>query len=72
MRYLVIDQSTKYDEFVEEFNTKEEAIAFADKEWKGMVKADQDSTVAFYILESVNPDPESEDHYDGDFVKIYK
>ena len=71
MRYLVIDQR-KYDEFVEEFDTKEEAIAFADNEWKGMVKADQDSTVAFYILESVNPDPESVDHFDGDFVKIYK
>lgn len=37
-----------------------------------MVKADKDSTVAFYVLESVNPDPDSEYHYDGDFVKIYK
>lgn len=72
MRYLVIDQNTKYDEFVEEFNTKEEAITFADNEWKGMVKADRDKRVAFYILESVDPDPESDDHFDGDFVKIYK
>ena len=71
MKYLVIDQR-KYDEFVEEFSTKEEAIAFADKEWKGMVKADQDSTVAYYILESVNEDEEADDHFDGDIVKEYK
>jgi hypothetical protein len=71
MKYLVIDQR-KYDEFVEEFSTKEEAIAFADDEWERMAKADKDSTVAFYVLESVNPDPDSEDHYDGDFAKTYK
>lgn len=71
MKYLVIDQR-KYDEFVEEFSTKEEAIAFADDEWERMVKADKDSTVAYYILESVNEDEEADDHFDGDIVKEYK
>ena len=71
MKYLVIDQR-KYDEFVEEFSTKEEAIAFADDEWERMAKADKDSTVAYYILESVNEDEEADDHFDGDIVKEYK
>lgn len=71
MRYLVIDER-KHDEFVEEFDKEEAAIAFADDEWERMTKEDKDSTVAYYVLESVNPDPDSEDHYDGDFAKIYK
>ena len=71
MKYLVIDQR-KYDEFVEEFDKKEEAIAFADDEWGRMAKADKDSTVAYYVLESVNEDEEAEDHFDGDIVKEYK
>lgn len=71
MRFLVIDERN-YDTFAEEFDTKEEAIAFADDEWKKMVKADKDSTVAYYILESVNEDEEADDHFDGDIVKEYK
>ena len=71
MKYLVIDER-KYDTFAEEFDTKEEATAFADDEWKKLVKADKDSTVAYYILESVNEDEEADDHFDGDIVKEYK
>lgn len=71
MKYLVIDER-KNDEFVEEFDKKEEAIAFADDEWERMVKADKDKTVAYYVLESVNEDEEAEDHFDGDIVKEYK
>lgn len=71
MKYLVIDER-KHDEFVEEFDTKEKAIAFADDEWERMAKADKDSTVAYYVLESVNEDEEAEDHFDGDIVKEYK
>lgn len=71
MKYLVIDER-KHDEFVEEFDKKEEAIAFADDEWERMAKADKDSTVAYYVLESVNEDEEAEDHFDGDIVKEYK
>ena len=71
MRYLVIDE-LKNEMYVEEFETEIEAIKKADEEFNSLTSDDKERRVAFYVLESVDPDPESVDHFDGDFVKIYK
>ena len=71
MRYLVIDE-LKNEMYIEEFETETEAIKKADAEFNSLTPGDKKRRVAFYVLESVDPDPESVDHFDGDFVKIYK
>ena len=37
-----------------------------------MSDSDKKHTTAYYVLESVNPDVESDDHYDGDIIKRWK
>lgn len=71
MRYLVIDE-LKNEIFVEEFETEIEAIKKADAEFNSLTPGDKKRRVAFYVLESVDPDPESVDHFDGDIIKSYK
>ena len=60
------------DEDNKEFNNKEEAIEYADYIWRLLTETEKKKCEAFYVLESVNPDEEAENHYDGDWVKIYK
>ena len=72
MRYLVIDELKHEEIFVEEFETETEAIKKADAEFDSLTPGDKKRRVAFYVLESVDPDPESDDHFDGDIVKSYK
>ena len=71
MRYLVIDE-LKNEMYVEEFETEIEAIKKADAEFNSLTPGDKERRVAFYVLESVDPDPESVDHFDGDIIKSYK
>lgn len=70
MKYILIDVKNG-DMFDKEFSTREEAIKQADIEWNHLSKADKEHTEAFYILESVNPDEDAENHYDGNIVKDY-
>lgn len=67
MLYLLINDSE-----VEEFNTQEEAIKRGNTVFNKMCKADKVKCEFFYVLKSANPDPDAEDHFDGDIVKIYK
>lgn len=71
MKYLIVDEH-KNETFVKEFETKEEAIKEADWEWNHLNENDKKSRQAYYILESVNPDPDAENHFDGDPIKEYK
>lgn len=71
MKYLVIDER-KNEIFAEEFETETEAIKKADAEFNSLTPGDKKRVVAFYVLESVDPDPESVDHFDGDIIKSYK
>lgn len=70
MKYLVIDEKGM-DTFVKEFETKEEAIQEADAEFERLTAYDKKQRNAFYVLESVNPDEEADDHFDGDIIKDY-
>lgn len=59
------------DEFTKEFDTKEEAINFADNIWNHLSNYDKKHREAFYVLETTNPDEDAENHFDGDIIKEY-
>lgn len=71
MKYIIIDERNG-DQFMQEFNTAEEAIKQADIEWAHLTEKEKRDRTAFYILESVNPDEDAENHYDGNPIKDYK
>ena len=50
----------------------EDAMEYAEYSWNCMSDSDKIRTTAYYLLESVNPDEESDDHYDGDIIKRWK
>ena len=71
MKYLVIDYSEGVMD-VREFDNENEAISYADHIWDCKWDDDKKSCKRFYILESVNPDEDAEDHFDGNIIKTYK
>lgn len=71
MRYVLIDEK-RGNMYAQEFENKAVGIDAGDKLWHIMEKADQDNSDAFYLLESVNPDEDAADHFDGDIVKAWK
>lgn len=71
MKYIVIDGNNG-DEFIDEFSTKDEAIKAANNAWEHLTESERSHRDYFFILESVNPDEDAADHYDGDFIKVYK
>jgi len=71
MSKYVIMQTKENDIFNEEFDSKEEALKRANNIWTKLSKADKKKLDSFYVLESVNPDEESVDHFDGDMIKDY-
>ena len=70
MKYVVMDQ-TATDLFNTECATLDEAIKEADKQYSYLTDADKSKRTAFYVLESVDPDEDSERHFDGDIIKQY-
>ena len=70
MKYIIMDQTTT-DLFNTEYETADETIKEADKQFSYLTDADKRKRTAFFVLESVDPDVESERHFDGDIVKQY-
>ena len=58
-------QTFGIDTFTEEFETADKAIQAGKNEWARLNDTDRKNCVEFYILESVNPDEDAEDHLDG-------
>lgn len=71
MKYILID-TVNGDMFNEEFDSKDEALKAADSEWNHLSEYDKNRRDEFYVLESVNPDEDAENHFDGDVIKTYK
>ena len=73
MKYIIWDERKDGQFFTEEYDSKEEAIRNADLEWS-RYKTDWEKkqTIAFFVLESENPDEDADNHYDGNPVKVYK
>lgn len=70
MKYIVMDH-TEFDVWTKEFNDLEEAIKYANIDFDHMGEHDKKERTEYCILESVNPDEESENHYDGEVIKRY-
>lgn len=71
MKYIIMDEN-KGDLFTKEYNTAEEAVKQAEIDWNHLTDREKEKRTAFFVLESVNPDDEAMDHYDGNPIKVYK
>ena len=72
MKYILFDKRDDGQIFTEEFENKEEAIRMADITWERYITdTEKRHIVEFYVLESVNPDEDAEDHWDGNYAKLY-
>ena len=71
MKYIIIDFKDG-DFFADEFDSKDEALREAEEQWEQLTKRDRERREAFYVLESINPDEDAPDHYDGNIVKRWK
>lgn len=69
MKYILID-TKGCDTFTKEFDSKEEAIKTGDQDFAYLTKNDKKNR-EFYLLESVNPDEDAENHFDGDVIKTW-
>lgn len=66
MKYVLVDM-TRGDMFTEEFEDKQNAIDYGDRMFSYKTKADK--CTEYYLLESADPDEESEQHLNGDIIK---
>lgn len=69
MKYIVEDipRAPYGDHFEEEYETLEEAIENAERQWGHLTDLDKKKRTV-YVLESINPDEEAQDHFDGDIL----
>jgi hypothetical protein len=69
MKYLSIYM--KGDWFVDEFGTAQEAIDRAAEIFNHLTEREKEAAEGLYVLESVNPDEEADNHLDGDVVRDF-
>jgi len=69
---VLVDQIKNGDCFINEFETKKEAIKSGELAFQCMSEFDKNRREEFFILKSVNPDEGAENHLDGDMVKRWK
>lgn len=68
MKYILIDTCDSGDEFVREFDNREQAIRATHGDWEQLSDFDKRHRTAFSLIESVDPDEDSERHFDGDVI----
>ena len=71
MKYIIMDYKDG-DFFADEFDSKDEALREAEEQWEQLTKQDRERREAFYVLESIDSDEDTLDHYDGYIVKRWK
>ena len=71
MKYIVMDNKGG-ELFTEEFDSEEEAIVAAEYDWEHLTDKEMSEREEFFILKSINPDEEAENHLDGDVVRRWK
>lgn len=71
MKYIIVDIKDG-DRFTSEFVSLADAEKEFKKQWNMLSDSGKKRRDAFYLLESVNPDPESANHFDGNVIKEYK
>ena len=73
MKYIIWDERENDKVYPEEYDNKEEAIRVANTWWKNWITdEDKKHIVAFYVIESENPDRDAPNHYNGNEIKRYK
>ena len=72
MRYIVFDERKNGELFTEEFEDRDEAIKTAEYDWDRRTEYDKKRTDRFYVLESINPDEDADDHFDGNPIFTLK
>ena len=71
MRYIVFDERKNGELFTEEFEDRDEAIKTAEYDWDRRTEYDKKRTEAYYVLESVNPDEDADNHFNGNIVVAF-
>lgn len=69
--YVVICDTDRALTETTDFETEQEAIAYANRDFDRMSEYDKKHTVAYYVIKSNDPNPASECHTDGDLIKDY-
>lgn len=72
MKYIIMDQIINGDLFTEEYDDKNKAIKEADRLWDQLSDYDKNRRDFFHVLESVNPDIDAINHFDGNPIYILK
>ena len=69
MKYIVMQEKKKgaSDIFTTEFNDRHEAIKSAKNQWDYLTYREKKQN-RVYVLESINPDEEAENHFDGNII----
>lgn len=69
MKYIVIDSPRNGvgDEWTKEYNMLGEAVGAAKSQWDYLTGMEKKQRYVF-VLESINPDEDAENHFDGDVV----
>ena len=67
MKYIVMTQQRNGsgDCFPHEFELLEEAVEFASRTWNKYLTPAERRINTVYVLESINPDEDAIEHYDG-------
>lgn len=68
LEYQAIADTIDAEIWSDNYTTPEYAITELRDEWERMPAHDRRKTNAAYVLETVNPDPDAPDHFDGDVI----
>lgn len=68
MKYI-LTIGTRGNEEIREFADADKAIKEGDYIWNHMCEADKKATQYMYVLESINPDEDADNHFDGERIK---
>lgn len=71
MRYIIIDE-VNGDMFTYESDSLECAKYEMESQWDSLSEYDRNRRISFYLLESINPDIDAENHLDGCILKAFK
>ena len=68
MKYVLIDCLKDGDMFTKEFDSRMDALHSASSAWDSLSDYDKKRRESFYVIESADPNEESESHFDGDVL----
>lgn len=73
-KYVLVDDrmTARGEIFTEEYDAAEEAIKAGEIAWSYLTETEKNKCDGFYVLESINPDADAENHLDGTPVKAWK